>query len=254
MVTPNYREKPLWKLDETLGLDNIFIGISGIIGAGKTTLCTALSNVLGLPAYYEPIIDNDYLSDFYKDQKRYSFQFQIYLLNQRFRQQQQIIWQGKGGVQDRTIYEDSVFAKVLKKQGLMDERDYKTYCSLFANMSNFMKKPNLIIHLDVKPEESMERIRKRSRDCETGIPLSYLSELYDAYEEFIVDISKVIPVIKVNWSKFRTAEEMALMISREYRDMQMINQIDFDRPELEEESEKRKKNSLSSDRIVQTHF
>lgn len=58
---------------------------------------------------YEPVIDNEYLNDFYRDQKKYSFTLQIYLLNNRFRQQQQIIWAGKGGVQDRTIYEDSVF-------------------------------------------------------------------------------------------------------------------------------------------------
>ena len=36
----------------------------------------------------------------------------VYLLNRRFQQHQSIIWQGQGGVQDRTIYEDSVFAKV----------------------------------------------------------------------------------------------------------------------------------------------
>ena len=63
---------------------------------------------------------------------------QVYLLNRRFQQHQQIIWQGRGGVQDRTIYEDSVFAKVLKDSGMMEEREYQTYRSLFSNMSNFM--------------------------------------------------------------------------------------------------------------------
>ena len=75
---------------------------------------------------------------------------QVYLLNKRFKQQQEIIWQGKGGVQDRTIYEDSIFAKMLRDSGLMDERDYQTYVSLFQNMSNFMKKPNIIVHLDLR--------------------------------------------------------------------------------------------------------
>ena len=63
---------------------------------------------------------------------------QVYLLNRRFQQHQQIIWQGHGGVQDRTIYEDSVFARVLKESGMMEEREYETYVSLFSNMSNFM--------------------------------------------------------------------------------------------------------------------
>jgi len=174
------------------------------------------------------VIDNEYLQDFYGDQKTYSFPLQIYLLNKRFRQQQQIIWQGKGGVQDRTIYEDSVFAKVLLKSGLMEPRDYQTYCSLFANMSNFMRRPNLIIHLDVTPEESMLRIKMREREVESKIPLEYLQNLYVAYEEFISDISRVIPVIKVNWNKFRTVEEMAEMIKDEYAKMRLINHIDFE--------------------------
>lgn len=88
------------------GLENVYISIAGLIGAGKTTLATALSKTLGLPVHFEPVTDNVYLEDFYKDMKRYGFPLQIYLLNKRFRQQQQIVWEGRGGVQDRTIYED----------------------------------------------------------------------------------------------------------------------------------------------------
>jgi deoxyadenosine kinase len=136
-----------------LSEDN-FIGISGIIGAGKTTLAKELGKVMNLPVYYEPIVENEYLTDFYSDMKRYSFSFQIYLLNERFRQHQQVLWNGTGGVQDRTLYEDSVFAKVLYEQGNMEEREYKTYLNLFRNRSNFMKKNTLIVRLDVEPQEA----------------------------------------------------------------------------------------------------
>jgi deoxyadenosine kinase len=95
---------------------------------------------------------------------------------------------------------------MLRKDGLMEERDYQTYCSLFSNMSNFMNRPNLIIHLEVTPEESMERIKARSRNCETSIQIEYLRNLYNGYEEFIAEISKVTPVLRVNWHKFRTEE------------------------------------------------
>ena len=83
-----------------------------MIGAGKSTLAAALAQKLNLPVYYEPVTDNTYLEDFYKDRKKYGFAMQVYLLNARFKQQQEIIWGGKGGVQDRSIYEDSIFAKV----------------------------------------------------------------------------------------------------------------------------------------------
>ena len=205
-----------------------FIGISGLIGAGKTTLAKALGKVLNLPVYYEPIIENEYLEDFYRDMKRYSFSFQIYLLNCRFRQHQQVLWNGTGGIQDRTLYEDSIFAKVLYEDGNMEEREYKTYLNLFKNMSNFMKKNTLIIHLDCKPEESLERIKRRARGCETGITLEYLNKLYKGYEDFIKEISKVIPVLRINYSKFKTAEEMAEIIKKEYESMQNVRKVDYE--------------------------
>ncbi len=206
-------------------LQDIFIGIAGMIGAGKSTLCTALAEHLGLPAYYEPVQDNAYLSDFYKDTARYSFATQIYLLNRRFQQHQEIIWRGGGGVQDRTIYEDAVFAKMLVSLDLMEERDYQTYLNLFRNMSNFMCRPNLIVYLDVTPERSMERIKGRGRNVETGISMEYLTALYKEYEAFIQDISKTIPVVRVDWDQFRTVEEMAAAVEHEYLSASFIRDV-----------------------------
>ncbi|MBA3540818.1 MAG: deoxynucleoside kinase [Deltaproteobacteria bacterium] len=204
---------------------NIFIGIAGMIGAGKSTLATALGNHLAIDTYFEPVADNEYLDDFYRDTARYSFAMQVYLLNRRFQQHQEIIWRGRSAVQDRTIYEDSIFAKMLAKTGLMDERDYRTYVELFRNMSNFMCKPSVIIFLDVSPEGSAERIAMRSRDVESSIKLDYLKALYDGYQEFITSISKVIPVIRIDYERFATAEEMAEVIKREYMDASFLRQV-----------------------------
>lgn len=206
-------------------LQDLFIGIAGMIGAGKSTLATRLGELLELPVYYEPVDDNEYLADFYADTARYAFATQIYLLNRRFQQHQEIIWRGGGGIQDRTIYEDAVFAKMLVKLGLMEERDYRTYLSLFKHMSNFMCRPNVIVYLDVTPERSMSRIRMRSRDVETGISLEYLTALYEEYEAFITDISKTVPVIRVDYDRFRSAEDMAAVIEREYLNAAFLRQV-----------------------------
>jgi deoxyadenosine kinase len=156
---------------------------------------------------------------------RCAFAMQVYLLNRRFQQHQEIIWRGRSAVQDRTIYEDSIFAKMLAKTGLMDQRDYRTYVELFRNMSNFMCKPSVIVFLDVSPEGSAERIRMRSRDVESKIELGYLQALHEGYEEFIQSISKVIPVIRIDYERFATAEEMAEVIKREYLDASFLRQV-----------------------------
>lgn len=208
--------------DELVG--DIFIGIAGMIGAGKSTLASALGEHLGIDAYYEPVDDNVYLDDFYQDTKTYSFAMQVYLLNRRFQQHQEIIWRGRSAVQDRTIYEDSIFARMLADTGLMDQRDYRTYQQLFKHMSNFMCKPSVIVYLDVSPETSMERIRTRSRGVESDIDLSYLQALYAGYERFVTDISKVIPVIRVDYERFATPDEMAEVIKREYLDASFIRE------------------------------
>ena len=197
-------------------LSTTFIGIAGMIGAGKSTLATSLGRHLDLPVYFEPVQDNEYLADFYRDTARYCFATQIYLLNRRFQQHQEIIWRGGGGVQDRTIYEDSVFAKMLVELGLMDERDYRTYLSLFRHMSNFMCRPNLIVYLDVKPERSMERIKMRNRGVESGITPEYLTALYRQYGIFVDEISRSIPVIRVDWDQFRDTDEMAEAVEQAY--------------------------------------
>lgn len=206
-------------------LQDLFIGIAGMIGAGKSTLATALGQHLGLPVYYEPVQDNEYLADFYRDTARYAFATQIYLLNRRFQQHQEIIWRGGGGVQDRTIYEDAVFARTLVTLGLMEDRDYRTYVSLFRHMSNFMCRPNVIVYLDVSPERSLERIKVRQRGVESGVTLEYLTALHAEYESFLADISRSVPVIRIDWDQFRNVEEMAAVIEREYLGGNFIRKV-----------------------------
>lgn len=162
---------------------SFFLGIAGNIGAGKTCLTRELSRRTGWQAYYEPVIDNPYLDDFYKDMKRWSFHLQIFFLSKRFQAQKKMLESGVSFIQDRTIYEDAeVFARTLNRLGHMCDRDYANYKALFDTMLEFIRPPDLIIFLRATPKSLMERIKQRGRESEKSITVEYLQTLDEAYE------------------------------------------------------------------------
>lgn len=164
----------------------LYVAIAGNIGAGKTTLTRMLSQKLGWKAYYEKVIDNPYLEDFYKDMSRWSFHLQIYFLSHRFKSQQEITeWPGSC-IQDRSIYEDvEIFATTLHKQGFMSDRDFENYKTLFEIMTSYLRKPDLIIYLQASTDRLFQHIKKRGRTYEQKIDREYLEQLNQAYEDWI---------------------------------------------------------------------
>ena len=162
------------------------IAIAGNIGSGKTTLTTLLSKHYGWEPHFEDVDDNPYLNDFYKDMQRWSFNLQIYFLNSRFGQVQEIHKGNKNVIQDRTMYEDAhIFAPNLHAMGLMSTRDFENYQSLFKLMNNFIPAPNLMIYLRSSVSNLVEQIQKRGRDYENSIRIDYLSRLNERYEAWI---------------------------------------------------------------------
>ena len=167
------------------------IAIAGNIGAGKTSLAELIAKHYNWEAHYEDVIDNPYLDDFYTAMQRWSFNLQIYFLQSRFRQVVDIRESGKNIIQDRTIYEDAhIFAPNLHAMGLMPERDYDNYQSLFNLMEPFLQPPDLMIYLRASVSTLVEQIQKRGRSYEAGIRLDYLNRLNERYEAWITTYSK----------------------------------------------------------------
>lgn len=167
------------------------VAIAGNIGAGKTTLTKLLSKHYKWDPHYESVDENPYLDDFYGAMERWSFNLQVYFLNSRFRQILEIRESGKNIIQDRTIYEDArIFAPNLHAMGLMPNRDFNNYESLFELMEKLVTPPDLLIYLRASIPTLVGQIHKRGRDYENSISIDYLSRLNERYEAWITKYKK----------------------------------------------------------------
>ncbi|WP_025741160.1 deoxynucleoside kinase [Aquimarina pacifica] len=167
------------------------VAIAGNIGAGKTTLTRLLAKHYKWEPHFEDVLENPYLEDFYNKMERWSFNLQIYFLNSRFRQIVDIRESGKDIIQDRTIYEDAyIFAPNLHAMGLMTNRDYENYRSLFDLMEGVVEGPDLLIYLRSSIPNLVNQIHKRGREYENTISIDYLSRLNERYEAWAHDYDK----------------------------------------------------------------
>ncbi|MBS3741855.1 MAG: deoxynucleoside kinase [Candidatus Cloacimonetes bacterium] len=189
--------------------DKYYVAIAGNIGVGKTTMTKLISEKLSWEAFYEPVIENPYLDDFYKDMEKWSFHLQVYFLSKRFELQKKIVEENISCVQDRTIYEDvEIFARTLFEQGSMTERDFLNYCELFKNMTSYLQKPNLIVYLRASIDELQKRIMQRGRDSEKTISRKYLQKLNDAYENWLPEAKNMTNVVTIE-TQNRTENELS---------------------------------------------
>ncbi len=172
-----------------------YVSIAGNIGVGKSMITTMIGEVFGWRMFYEPVINNPYLEDYYLDMKRWSFHLQVYFLSKRFEVQKTILDQPGSAIQDRTIYEDvEIFAPTLYRRDCMDNRDYENYREIFRNMAAFLQPPDLIIYLNCRPKTALSRIQQRARNCESDIPLDFLEDLHAAYDDWIERAPALCPV------------------------------------------------------------
>jgi deoxyadenosine/deoxycytidine kinase len=193
------------------------IAVCGNIGSGKTTLTLKLARHYGWHALIESVEDNPYLRDFYEDMPRWAFHVQIYFLNSRFKQVNEIRDNHKTTIQDRTIYEDAyIFASNLFKSGFIHERDYKSYHDIFASMIKFVPPPDLLIYLKADIPKLVSQIQKRGREYEYAIRIDYLKNLNEHYEKWIgsYSLGKLLVIDVNNLDFVEKVEDFSFIVNR----------------------------------------
>lgn len=163
-----------------------YVAVAGNIGAGKSSLTRIISDFFKWEAFFERVDDNPYLSDFYDDMHRWSFNLQVFFLSSRFNHQQKIEKSPHSVVQDRSIYEDAeIFARNLYEMGLMSGRDFENYQDLFRIMTSYLTAPSLLVYLRAGVPTLVNHIQSRGREFESTIRIEYLQRLNRHYEDWI---------------------------------------------------------------------
>ncbi len=171
--------------------------IDGVVGAGKSTLAEKVSSKLNIPVFYELQNEetNTLLEEFYKDKKRWAFTLQIHFLNERFRMIKEIHKNG-GGILDRSIFGDRIFASMLHEDGYMTSEEFNTYSTLLDNMLEHSKNPTLLVYIDCDLETAVERIGVRGRQMEQSVDEVYWKRLNEKYTNWYnkYNISKKLSI------------------------------------------------------------
>jgi deoxyadenosine/deoxycytidine kinase len=174
-----------------------YVVLAGNIGVGKSTLVSMICERLGWEPYLEPVEENPYLGDFYRDMKRWAFHSQVFFLTHRARSHRALMDLSRPVVQDRSFYEDAeVFARAQFLRGSLSDRDWDTYKGLYQTLTTLLAPPDLVIYLRASVSTLRRRIAQRGRAIESTITDDYLEELNRLYEEWIQGFT-VAPVLAV---------------------------------------------------------
>ena len=177
------RAKLLRKSDEIMR--NIYyIAVEGVIGVGKTSLCSLIGENFSAKIVYEKFEENPFLEDFYSDRDRFAFQTQLYFLLSRYRQHQEMMQVElfhKLLVSDYMFVKDKIFANIT-----LSDKELVLYNSVVTLLERDIPNPDLVIYLQSSTDRLMENIRERGRHYEELITEDYIQQLNDAYNDFFL--------------------------------------------------------------------
>lgn len=177
-------------------MENRYVVVEGVIGAGKTSLARLLSERLQAQMVLEEVEENPFLKDFYRDRVRFAFQTQMHFLFSRYQQQRNLkqteLFSSERLVADYLFQKDRIFAGLT-----LQERELVLYERLVAWLELDVVKPDVVVYLQASPDVLMERISRRGRPFEKDMERDYIRQLNEAYNHFFFHYADA-PLLVVN--------------------------------------------------------
>lgn len=184
-------------------LNQCHIAIEGAIGVGKSTLARRLADRLGSSPLFEQIDDNPFIELFYQDPSRHALSVQLSFLFSRLKQWQAIQQQDlflQGMISDYLFAKDHIFATVT-----LSDEELTLYEQVARLVSTDIRRPDLVIYLQSKPEIIMDRIRRRNRPMERGLRMDYLEKVITAYDQYFFHYQET-PLLIVQTDRMNFAD------------------------------------------------
>lgn len=189
------------------------ISLVGGVAVGKTEIGRRVSALFPEIQFVEENINkNLFLNEFYSDMKRWGFHSRISMLAMILEQSGK--YYSKNGVFliDRCVNELIVFATKEFEEGNMSIKEFDLYKQLFYAIIDVLPEPDLYIFCDCSAETSFERIKKRGRECEQGVTLSFcqdVQERYRAWRKSLINAN----VIDINTDFECNYEKLGMIIT-----------------------------------------
>ena len=161
-----------------------YIAIEGVIGVGKTSLATMLSETFDAKLVLENFDTNPFLPKFYENPDKYAFPVELSFMAERFQQLQDHLL-------SPDLFHDMVVSDYITEKSLifagktLSDDMFALYTKLFHMIFASLPKPDLLVYLYASPEKLKQNIIRRGRDYEQNIELDYLAQLQDGYLEHL---------------------------------------------------------------------
>ncbi len=191
-----------------------YIVVEGPIGSGKSTLARMLAEHYSAELLLEDANANPFLTQFYRDMKRYALATQMFFLFQRVNQlsglKQPDLFERKT-VTDYMLAKDTLFAKLT-----LDDNEFGLYLQLYNHLKPQAPVPDLVIYLQASTPQLLSRIQRRGRPMERSISEDYLLKLSESYTRYFYEYNES-PLLIVNSDRFNfvdNAEHFQMLLKR----------------------------------------
>ncbi|GGB11663.1 deoxyguanosine kinase [Macrococcus hajekii] len=154
---------------------SLYIAVEGPIGVGKSSLTHMLADTLKMETLFEIVEENPFLSDFYEDISKWSFQTEMFFLCNRYKQINDL--GNRSVVSDYHVLKNKIFAR-----NTLDAKEYAIFEKIYAVMTENLRQPDITIFLSAELPVLKKRIHKRKRDFEEAIADDYLLKLTEDYQ------------------------------------------------------------------------